>query len=416
MKRCVALIVTILSVSLAWGLAAYGSGEQLEPMAHENDAVRGSSIGSITGQFVITDFSSASGQEAGGQLMSGAIHLPQMSVQSIADLTEKVPTDRDLVVSFDNPEIADAVIKSRENSNGLTRLIPFGSKLSAKFRLAQDHLIESAANDKIGLMVVAINTAYDSYLWMHAYQYSEGVRAAQAIYTTMIAVAFSIDKDLWAKTARKIQGKILNLYDPTVMNGDEIMSLRTRLATSFAANYLLGMVVQSGRLAILSFDKVMDAPTLLSAFGSSVALGTALTVANFGWSEFGANIDQKKGPFAKWVVRRFAELRSITIGQLAPSGKLLQPEVYGASPWIVLGVTGLAGVTAFINSHRIARWLETSKYTHWSRRVHRSMQDAFSAFATSFRHSDKVNLNFEHDLPAHKASKAIPRCEALFAN
>ncbi|MNT75936.1 hypothetical protein D3C72_2148820 [compost metagenome] len=58
------------------------------------------------------------------------------------------------------------------------------------------------------------------------------------------------------------------------------------------------------------------------------------------------------------MVRRFAEMRSIMMGHLAPSGKLLQHDTYGNAPWIALAVNGTIGLLAFLNGTKMAEWTD----------------------------------------------------------
>lgn len=315
------------------------------------------------------------GEQAGIQV--GAISLNDVPAETLSRVVQNVPATKDLIVSSDSEGLLENVARVREEKggSGLTRLVPVTVSRVAR------HLVNSAKADRIGLIIAVINTAYDSYVWMHAYQYSEGVRIAQTIFTTLLSITFSIDKDLWARTARKIQGRIIRLFDAAAADPVTMASAaRTGagLATSFAANFALGLSIQAGRLAILSYDKMTDIPMLVASAGGVLALTAALTFSNFGWTEFAADVDPKQNPFTKWIVRRLTEVRSFIMGNLAPSGKLLQPEVFGMGPWVALAANGAVGLAAFFGSDRLVKWSEYGTSLRFLRRPVAEFSDGSS--------------------------------------
>ena|GEM_PF-4994854 len=282
--------------------------------------------------------------------------------EQMNQILEALPEERDLLLSTDSEDVTQMFVKKESSParKGLSRLLPLGA-LAQKFKNSKavrdivnykNHLVQSVKNDKIGLIIVTVNTAYDSYVWMHATEYSPEVRAAQMIFTTMNAIIFSLDKDAWAKVSGTIRNKIFKVLDITQN------SLAVDIAGRFAANLALGLAVQTMRVGILAYDKVLTMPELMNLGASTLLLSLGFTFSSFAWSEFSKDVNGNTHPAAKFMVRRFAEVRSVLMGHLAPSGKLLQPETYGNAPWIALAVNGAIGLVTFLNGTKMAEWTE----------------------------------------------------------
>lgn len=286
-----------------------------------------------------------------------------VSKAQLNEILESLPAERDLLLSTDSADVSQMFVNTESKAKGrkgLSRLLPLGN-LQQKFYTSEavqnmlryrDHLVQSVKADKIGLIIVVVNTAYDSFVWMHATEYSPEVRAAQMIFTTVNAIIFSLDKDAWAKASGVIRNKIFQALDITKN------TLAVDVAGRFAANLALGLAIQSMRVGILAFDKVVSMPELMNLAGSTVLLSLGFTFSSFAWSEFSKDVNGNTHPAAKFMVRRFAEFRSIMMGHLAPSGKLLQPDTYGNAPWIALAVNGSIGLLTFLNGTKMAEWTE----------------------------------------------------------
>lgn len=324
--------------------------------------------------------------DANSPVQVGTMGLESVSGEDIDSLLKAVPQDKDILLSTDSLVVADKLTQQTdEKRSGLLRLVPLGplvdhlkdssASVVKKVSGFSKHIVKSAKEDRFGLIIVTFNTAFDSYIWIHATQFSPEVRAAQILFTTMMAVVFSIDKDMWTHWARKIQNKILNLYSLTGL--DPAHSVLTQISTSYLANLTLGLGIQAVRLAILSYDHVINLPFVLSSTASALVISFAYTFATFSWAEFNADIDGTKYPFAKAVARRFSEVRSLSLGHFAPSGKILQTDQYGFTPWITLGVSGAAGLMAFLNTKTLIEWLEQSPLTSKPREAFNRIQEIF---------------------------------------
>ncbi|MFN7904167.1 MAG: hypothetical protein ACK5P5_03195 [Pseudobdellovibrionaceae bacterium] len=307
---------------------------------------------------------------------NSAVQITQTALQTTvgeleATLDQNLP-HRDLLVSTDSEVIADQVAATQaKRPSRVTRLIPIGQltdHLNQRLRNTQNaiqgayqHLQQAARNDKIGLIIVTINTVYDSFVWMHATQYSTEVAVAQSLFSVIIAMAFSVDKDLWSRMAWKVQNRMIRLFDSgagAVGADTPAMSRTMEMATAFAAHMTLSTGIQAIRLGICSYDQAMTLPYVVSSVAIALAVAALNTFSSFAFADFLARIDQDRYPFAKSVFRRFQEVRSIILGNLAASGKVLQPSVFGFTAHITLLVTGILGIVFYANRSQIVDWVE----------------------------------------------------------
>lgn len=321
------------------------------------------------------------------QIQSGHVDTDVAHFDQVLD---QIPSDKDLLLSTDSENIADVVLqKESQNSQrpggrlGQTRLLPLGPlkekiKTAAGFKNLnrfKNHLIQAAKNDKIGLVIVAFNTAYDSFIWIHATQYSPEARAAQVIFGTLNALVFSLDKDAWAHSARTIKNRVFKILDLTQE------SRTADVVGRFAANLTLAVGVQSLRFALLSMDRVWILPDLMSTAGDAFLLSLGLTVGGFGWTEFSRDIQASTHPASKFLVRRLAEIRSLLMGHISPSSKLLQTDVYGYTPWVALAVHGTVGLAVFLNNKYLTN-LSESKFGASFARQKTQLESLWSSLAT----------------------------------
>jgi hypothetical protein len=295
------------------------------------------------------------------QIQSGKVDT---DLEHFDQVLEQIPADKELLLSTDSEDIAGAVLQREsqdEQRTGQTRVLPLGPlqekiKNNAVFKNLnrfKNHLIQAAKNDKIGVIIVVFNTAYDSFIWIHATQYSPEARAAQVIFGTLNALVFSLDKDAWAHSARTIKNRVFKILDLTQE------SRTADVVGRFAANLTLAVGVQSLRLALLSMDRVWNLPDLLSTAGDTFLLSLGLTFGGFGWTELARDINSSTHPASKFLVRRVAEMRSLLMGHVSPSSKLLQTNVYGYTPWVALAVHGAVGLALFLNNRYLTNLSES---------------------------------------------------------
>ncbi|MEN0060259.1 MAG: hypothetical protein AAGB31_15580 [Bdellovibrio sp.] len=298
----------------------------------------------------------------GGPVRLSETHL-EVSASQVGEIVAAIPAEKSVLISTDSEAVVSETFNNKAlNQAKITKVqfIPLGDldkkikneTFFNKLKTYKSNIVRSAKEDRIGLVILSINTAYDSYIWLHATEYSPEVRAAQIIFTTALSVAFSIDKDAWARTAGHIKDRIYKAFN--IATDSFWMDLTGR----FASNLALGLAVQSLRVSILAVDKVVALPDLIGLAGSSVLLSLGFTFSGFGWTEFANKINSTTHPRAKFIARRMSEIRSLLMGHLAPSGKLLQADTYGYAPWIALSVHGIIGVVTFWKGGPIMDWLE----------------------------------------------------------
>lgn len=320
--------------------------------------------------------------ESQGNVQAAASTVYDIPLDQIAEYMMRFPEGKDVLLSTDSLELAEKV--SSQSRMGSTTILPVGrladrlgfKRISDGIAQFSSHIKSSAQSDRMGVIIMAINTVYDSYIWIHATQYSVEARSAQVIFTTLMALTFSLDKDLWARTSGRIRNKVLNIFQID----QSAITARNALVATFGANLMLSLAVQSGRISLLAIDHAVTTSFLLSSATAAAMVSFAMTFAHFSWSELLAEIDIKKHPYAKTMMRRFSEARSLVMGNLAPSGKILNPDVYGYSPIISLGVTGLAGLVALMNAPKIINWVENSSRMTWFRNATDSTSKKFESF------------------------------------
>jgi hypothetical protein len=298
-----------------------------------------------------------------------------LNPDEIGEFVSRFPESKDIMVSTDSTAVAETLSGHSQNAKRNFALVPLGElaeklkfkRLREKVNGYATHIVDSARADKIGLFIVTVNTMYDSFIWMHATQYSMEARAAQMIYSVVMGVAFGIDKDSWARVSGKIRGKIMNLFklDPESKSVNAAKSL----LPTFVANFALATAVQSGRISLMGIDHVLATSFIVSSAVSVFVVSFAYTFANFSWSEMAKEIDIAKHPYAKTFARRLSEARALMLGHLAPSSKVLSPDQHGYSSLVVLGVTGVAGLLALINAPRIVKWIEFHPTMKWFRNL-----------------------------------------------
>ncbi|MFZ4403055.1 MAG: hypothetical protein ACOYOK_03045 [Pseudobdellovibrionaceae bacterium] len=337
------------------------------------------------------DALSDSSNELPYRVQIGETGKPDATMDDLSNLLQLIPDNKDILVSTDSAEVLQLIAEKSPTRRGLSRIIPFGSlvknakqsKLIKPLINYKNKIVNGAKNDRIGLIILTVNTTYDSFVWLHVSEspYSESARIAAVIYSALINISFGLDKDLWSKSARHIEKKILKLFDSAKQNPEDILELKSdteeknlntisrkkKLMVNFAANTAMMLGLQAGRFAILGFDQ-----SLAVAFGPEnlakiIGLSIAVTFSSWGWGELSADIDGQKYPFAKATVRRWYEIRNLLMGHIASSGKLIQPSIYGVSPWFAVATNGIIGLSAFLRSEKIINWLENSPRLEWTR-------------------------------------------------
>lgn len=282
----------------------------------------------------------------------------------------------DILLSTDTPEVysavAEAVQKTEKQSNRLFRFMPIGKLASAKEKFAagwanyKHNVADSVKYDKLGLSIVIITTAYDSFIWIHSASLDVYQKSAMVMMNVIFAAAFALDRDMWTKMTVPLRHRIMKTIDKISrkMSGtpeSETSYARKVLAAQFLANLSFSAGFQLLRTSVLSYQdlaaRVMTSELWLISF--KVAVIT--TLASFAWSELMTAADSEKHPVAKNALKRIADVRNIVMSQLASMGMVLQPNVYGYSPIVAIVTSGSIGLLALMKSNRVIEWLEANR-------------------------------------------------------
>ncbi len=297
-------------------------------------------------------------------------HIKNANSSDVAQLVSEIEnvSDKNLVVSTNNLNVLkDIFTKPALFNHFKTKVLPYGEALKKsyqevvvdKVKAGAKYIVDSAKNDKIGIAIVTVTTAYDSFLWIHAESLSVEQKTLQVILNIILAGTFSINKDMWSKTTRPLENKIssfLNKYGR--FNIQKNVKSAGALSSKFLASLTIGLGIQTMKMSIISMDQMYSSLSSVHFWGSTLSLAALLTASSFTWSELISDIDLKKNPLAKFTVQRMIELRSILLGTFASSAVLLQPGVYGYTSWVVIVSSAAVGFMAYLNTNRITNWIE----------------------------------------------------------
>ena len=311
----------------------------------------------------------------------------------------------DLVVSTDNADVQQDVVDSvlnNKNTDRRIKLLPFGALLGAKstFNKVFSHYLQSSketlTNDKIGVTIMVLTTAYDSFVWMHASSYSTHQKTSMLVYNFLMAATFGLNRDLWANMVAPMKHSIINnLEKVAAFKNSQNLNL---IASQFLANVTFSVGLQVLRSAFLSIDSLSHAVTTSQFWATSLMVGSLATFASSAWSELNALIDYSKNPASKILLRRFSDMRVVFLSYFATTAMVFQPQVYGQTPALTLILSGSLGIFALLNKEKVIQLIEGS-----------------TTLAKIYTQLDKIEsqLNFNS---RQKALTATPLVEPIFCS
>lgn len=330
---------------------------------------------------------------------------PRFSVQSIGDvatsevagiLREVQQTGVDTLVTTDHPQVmklaADAYAQTTNKEK--FKFMPLGAltKMSAAAKIEyRDYLArahETLNSDKVTLLVLAITTATDSLVWIHATSLGFPQKLSMVSLNMLMAVTLGLDRELWGKLTTPIQTKMtaalgrLGAVSPMAKAGQI-------LASQFAANLAMGTAFYVLRGGILSFDQI-DTMLLSTTFWAhTLKLTTMMTLTQFAWAEVYKQVDERLYPIAKLNLKRIADMRGVILASLASMSMIFQPAVYGNTPIITFAVHGMLGLAALVSIDKLIHLLETSKASNLVYKYSTRFEDLLKM-------KSKVNLKCEN--------------------
>jgi len=281
-------------------------------------------------------------------------NVPRSELPRIIDAATK-NRKNDLLVSFSD-DLSSEVLKAEglKAKDNKSFLLP----LKNNYQKIKEHLKSSVQSDPIGVIVVAINTSYDSFLWINADSLGVEQKSAMFLFNLLLAGSFGLNKDLWSQMTKPFERRICKLLSLLSPNSSTLKTI----TASFTANLAFGLALQGIRMSILSYPHLIEAASSLHFWGTTVSLSALMTMTSFGWSEQLAAVDEAKNPKAKALLRRFMEARALLLGHVAPAGKLMQPEVYGTTPIIATLIHGGLGLWMMLKSEKIIQWIESKTF------------------------------------------------------
>lgn len=346
-----------------------------------------------------------------------AIAVSRKDVAQVSDVQavlNNLPADRsyDLVISTDSPAVLEQSVEwaAAQPEKKRPHFLPYGQLLTDNTKKVGGALAKVARNavdavrrDPIGLMITVVTTSMDSYMWIHSQSLGLDERVAMVMLNVVLAATFGLDKDLWTRTARAVQVRMIDVLKHFQLFGTKgEPGPAGAFATALLANVSLSVALQLTRMSVLSMPHLTESLATTHFWAASAALGLALTISGIGWSEHLANIDEEKKPITKFVFRRWMEIRSIAMSYVAPSAKIMQPDVYGLTPLILLAGHGAVGLATLFAGDRITNWIEDRESLQWIKKINSSVISDFRDRCLNILRKD--------------AKAALVRCEVVFAN
>ncbi|HWU42284.1 MAG TPA: hypothetical protein VN132_02560 [Bdellovibrio sp.] len=288
-------------------------------------------------------------------------HL-EVSIQETPVSEETLQNASELLVTTDQETVLRE-FSQKESLLKKTTIVPFGklvkqfqnTKMAKLMRDAGATIGSNIRKDKIGFMLVTYTTAVDTFYWYHVTTLDELHRTGNIFFSVVMAAVFGINKDAWANTARPITQKIKSYFKNSV--NWERNSMK-ELAVRFSSSLILASAFNLVRLPLLSPDGFLDAALSISNYTFPMLLSLLATISSFGWSEEIARIDEIRHPYSKFVGRTLMNFRSLIVGTWATTAALLNPDLFGIQPWVVLLGSGGGGMLFYMKYEALFEKIE----------------------------------------------------------
>jgi len=264
-----------------------------------------------------------------------------------------------VVVSTDDNAVIEQA--SREK----VALIPFGRAIRKAADLANGintHIRNYpayAANvyrtDKIGLGITLFSVGNDVVRWIHVSNASTFTMTANIIYSTLWTAAF-LDKDTWSKVTRPIQKTYRRLFKMSEVIPE--VTSPSDMAIKFLSGATLSVGMNSIRAAIIGIDQLAHHTFAPMNIAMPIFMGIVMTSVGFSWAELTGSIKTELYPRAKRIVKLTMNSRSLLTSYFAASAMLMNPETFGIRPWIIVSVSGAAGLITYANARHLLPKIE----------------------------------------------------------
>jgi hypothetical protein len=307
-------------------------------------------------------------------------YIKSAKPEDIQKIFETNIKEHDVLLSTENEDVLLNVLRSYTGpqagvianpSHHDLSVIPLGKliktpkfpKTKEFYNKFKDHYHTAINHDPIGVLVLTINTGYDSFVWMHTQNLTLNERTAEVIFGMIIAATFGLNKEVWPNMVRPIHEKVLGMLH---MWGSKDIGKKPSnahvLMSHFISNMSVSIGIQSLRLGIISIDQLSENFYDPKFWGTSFAISSIITFSTFSWNELMTSVSREKYPTIKKILKNFMDFRSLVLGQFTSAGKILNPEEFGYSPWAITLVNGSVGMAAMLNSKSVVNWFENHQW------------------------------------------------------
>lgn len=367
---------------------------------------------------------------ANGNAQISYTEIPLESPEQLGELLERDEMRKtDILLSTDTPEIYESVAKTientKQNSDREFRFMPIGQLASSSEKEAsgwatfKSNVKHNIRYDKIGLSIMLVTTAYDSFIWVHSASYDVYQKSAMVLMNVIFAASFGMDRDLWTRMTVPLRHKITNTLDKLAarfsLNSKKEAAYSQRvLASQFLANLTYSVGFQLIHQSIISFHELSHAVTSTPFWKMSLAVAAITTFSSFAWGELMAAADGERNPVAKNGLRRILDVRNLILSQVASMGMVLQPNIYGATPIIAIVTSGVVGLLALVKSNKVISWLERNKVSNIIFKTQRKFEDVLSDATKARKSSESRTAGAQTGTTTRTAFGSAGLCSALF--
>lgn len=325
--------------------------------------------------------------------------------------------DANILLTTDQEKVIESVVKATSSTDDsrLLRIIPLGKLASKKEKIAsgfkdykekttdfvkgyKERALHTLKTDRIGVTVVLVTTAIDSYVWFHSSSYTTQQQWSMFLMNVFMSATFGLDRDLWANMTKPLKNRLIGVFDRFIVN--KKLAQANVLVNQFLAGFIYGTGIQATRIGLLSLDHLYQAVSSGPFWSEATKIAGLATATSFTWTEMYSKIDLYKQPIAKIMMKRIGEIRSVIMASLASVSMVLQPEVFGSIPIIAFVTHGMIGFFVLKNHERVIEFLETNPTVY---KIYQKVQ-TFESFING--------LGFKRKTP----TTIVRTCHSLFAN
>ena len=279
----------------------------------------------------------------------------------------------DLILSSAQTDSADSltIVSSDEESliektaHANVLLIPFGRALAKASdavggmnQYIQNYPAYAAnaiRNDRLGFAITVFTFGSETIHWFHVSSASTFAMTANIVFSAIWTGVF-LDKDTYSKVTKplqKIYRRFLNLSQdiPQTTN-------HTDMAIKFLSGATITVGMNGVRSLIIGIDQLSQHACDIMNLTTPILMGIAVTAVRFSWSELSGATNSAVYPRSKKLVRLAINARTILTSLFAANVMLMNPETFGAGPWMIMGASGAIGAALFVKARKLLPKIE----------------------------------------------------------